>query len=264
MKLELIQNHPTHILNQYPLLFLHGAAGAAWNFSGYLNYLEQHQILAYAMSLRGHGLSEGDDVLEHAPMDDYVDDLVHVIKQLDEKPIVIGHSMGGAILQKSLADHQELMQAAVLLASANAKGIDPDSMLGFFYTSGTQFLRQIRIRFNEPTLGIDELLRRYVLSSRISIEAMRQLRMQLSKESKVIKKDLLKPYLPEDIELMIPVVVLGCTGDLIITKDKIEETAQRFQAKPFMIDGLSHFLMIDPEYERGIKALMTILEPYYR
>ncbi len=263
MKLELIQNHPSHITNTHPLLFLHGAAGAAWNFQGYLDYLEEKGVLAYAMSLRGHGMSDGDELVEHATMDDYVYDLIHVIEQLDEKPIVIGHSMGGAILQRSLKDHQELIHVAVLLSSANANGIDPSSPLGVFFSQGRDFLREMRQTLNEPKLGIDELLRRYVLSSRISEEEMKVLRAKLSKESKVIRKDLLKPFLPHDVIVHIPLLVVGCEGDLIITHDKLKETADRYQAPVHLIPGASHFLMIDPDYVSSIQALDTLLKPYY-
>ncbi len=263
MKLELIQNHPPHIINTYPLLFLHGAAGAAWNFQGYLDYLEGHGVLAYAMSLRGHGMSDGDDIVEHATMDDYVYDLIHVIEQLDEKPVVIGHSMGGAILQRSLKDHQSLMHAAVLLSSANANGIDPNSPLGIFFSQGRDFLRDMRVTFNEPKLGIDELLRRFVLSSRINEEEMKELRSKLSKESKIIRKDLLKPFLSQEVIVEIPLLVVGCEGDLIITHDKLKETADRYQTQVHMIPGASHFLMIDRDYQKSIEALDRLLKPYY-
>ncbi|RJX26003.1 MAG: alpha/beta hydrolase [Acholeplasma sp.] len=263
MKLELIQNHPLHIINRYPLLFLHGAAGAAWNFKGYLDYLETQGVFAYAMSLRGHGLSDGEDLVDHATMDDYVYDLIHVVEQLEEKPIVIGHSMGGAILQRSLKDHQELIHAAVLLSSANANGIDPNTPLGIFFSQGTQFLRDMRQTLNEPKLGIDELLRRYVLSSKITEEEMKVLRSKLSKESKVIKKDLLKPFLPLEVNISIPILVVGCLGDLIITPDKLEETAHRYQTIVHMIPGESHFLMIDKNYLESIQALNGLLRPLY-
>jgi len=54
---------------------------------------------------------------------DYVETLESQIKLISPAPVVIGHSLGGAILQKYMENHQ--LPAAVLLASLPPKGMPP-------------------------------------------------------------------------------------------------------------------------------------------
>lgn len=52
------------------------------------------------MSFRGHGQSDGYEKLHTYTMDDYVEDAYRVLQTFEQKPIIIGHSMGGAVVQK--------------------------------------------------------------------------------------------------------------------------------------------------------------------
>ena len=52
---------------------------------------------------------------------DFVDDVASVANSLPEAPVVIGHSMGGFVVQKYLESHDA--PAAVLVASVPPSGI---------------------------------------------------------------------------------------------------------------------------------------------
>src|ERR1700680_2733797 len=76
--------HPT------PLLFVHGAWHGSWCWN--------EHFLPY-----------------------FVADVKHIPRQLDRPPVLIGHSMGGLIVQKYLETHS--VPAAVLLASVPPAGV---------------------------------------------------------------------------------------------------------------------------------------------
>jgi len=52
---------------------------------------------------------------------DYVEDVAQVVGQLPEVPVIVGHSMGGLVVQKYLEKY--IAPAAVLLASVPVKGV---------------------------------------------------------------------------------------------------------------------------------------------
>lgn len=60
MRLELNVHKPTLVVHTTPILFVHGAWYGAVLHSP---YFVQHGFTAYAMSLRGHGMSEGRSVV---------------------------------------------------------------------------------------------------------------------------------------------------------------------------------------------------------
>ena len=120
MQLELIA-HAKDATRPAPILFVHGAWHAAWCWENFLPYFAQRGYAAYAVSLRGHGASAGRDKLcWHSAARGYVADVAQVAQTLDRPPILVGHSMGGYVVQKYLEQHTA---AAVLMASIPVSGI---------------------------------------------------------------------------------------------------------------------------------------------
>ena len=127
MKLEMISKYPLKSAHPIPLLFIHGTLHTASCWDVYfLDYFAQHGYAAYAVNLRGHGKSEGREKLRWTRIADFVEDVANVVQQLPSPPILIGHSMGGFIIQKYLEDHDA--PAAVLLSSASPAGLLPTAI----------------------------------------------------------------------------------------------------------------------------------------
>src|SRR5512138_1157577 len=101
MKLEMLSKYPSNGEFATPLLFIHGMLHGAWCWDvHFLDFFAQNGFAAHAINLRGHGNSEGQAKLRWTRIADYVDDLVNAVQQLPRPPILIGHSMGGFIIQK--------------------------------------------------------------------------------------------------------------------------------------------------------------------
>ena len=102
MKLEIISRYPSVDTHSTPLLFVHGALHGAWCWEvHFLDYFAQHGFAAHAVNLRGHGNSETRDSLRWTRIADYVQDLTNAAGQLPSLPILIGHSMGGFIIENT-------------------------------------------------------------------------------------------------------------------------------------------------------------------
>jgi pimeloyl-ACP methyl ester carboxylesterase len=67
--------------------------------SNFLPYFARHGYEAHAFSLRGHGLSEGHERLHTWRLADYVADLEKALQLCQCAPVLIGHSMGGMVIQ---------------------------------------------------------------------------------------------------------------------------------------------------------------------
>ena len=78
---------------------------------------------AHALSLRGHGSSGGGDTLYITSLADYQADVEQVAAQLPEPPVLIGHSMGAAIVELMMA--KGTVRAAALLAPIPPTGLLP-------------------------------------------------------------------------------------------------------------------------------------------
>src|SRR5512147_461618 len=124
MKLEIISRYPSDggDSRSPPLLFVQGALHGAWCWGvHFLDYFADHGFAAHAVNLRGHGQSDGPKSLRWTRIVDYVDDMKAAMRQLPGAPVLIGHSMGGFIIEKYLEDHSA--PAAVLLTTPPPSGL---------------------------------------------------------------------------------------------------------------------------------------------
>src|SRR3954464_761811 len=103
-----------------PVLFVHGYFATAAVFTNWLPFFANRGFPAYAVNLRGRAESRTVADLGRASIGDFVDDASAVARRLD-KPVVVGHSMGGLIAQ-CLAERGEV-RAAVLISPAPPRGI---------------------------------------------------------------------------------------------------------------------------------------------
>src|SRR5262249_25116172 len=81
----------------------------------FLGHFAARGYAAHALSFRAHGESEGRRQLHRCRIRHYVEDVATVAAALPSSPILVGHSMGGFVVQKYLETH--LAPAAFLLAS---------------------------------------------------------------------------------------------------------------------------------------------------
>src|SRR5512145_2168550 len=101
MSLETITRTPKNRTHKTPLLFVHGMWHGAWCWDEFfLPFFADAGYHVTALSLRGHAGSEGK--IAGSSIMDYVRDVEEVAKTLPTPPVLIGHSMGGFIVQKFL------------------------------------------------------------------------------------------------------------------------------------------------------------------
>jgi pimeloyl-ACP methyl ester carboxylesterase len=120
--LEVIDKGSTSREHPAPLLFVHGGCHSAWCWDqGFLDHFTDRGFRAVALSLRGYGRSSSDKSLHRCSMADFVEDVNAVAITLEAPPLLIGHSMGGFIVQHYLEKHHG--PAGVLMASIPPKGV---------------------------------------------------------------------------------------------------------------------------------------------
>lgn len=103
---------------------IHGMFGGPWCWDNYRNMFEGEGYRCISTTLPYHDMDpQGvpDPRLGTICLLDYVDALEQEIKQLDEKPILMGHSMGGLLAQ--MLGARGLAKAIVLIAPASPSGI---------------------------------------------------------------------------------------------------------------------------------------------
>jgi 3-oxoadipate enol-lactonase len=102
-----------------PLVFLHGIGGAARGWHGQLDYFGD-RYRAVAWDMPGYGGSAPLATVSIATLADALQDFLGQIGA--EKPILVGHSIGGMIVQQWLTKYPDMAAAVVLAQTSPAFG----------------------------------------------------------------------------------------------------------------------------------------------
>lgn len=104
-----------------PLILIHGAGGSFLSWHPRLRRLEEETV--YTLDLPGHGNSEG---AGRQSMQDYADDVWQfIVENQIQKPILVGHSMGGAIVLTLGLQHAEQLTGLALLGTGAKLRVSP-------------------------------------------------------------------------------------------------------------------------------------------
>jgi pimeloyl-ACP methyl ester carboxylesterase len=107
------------------IVMIHGMWGGAWYWENYKNFLEQRGFQCYTPTLRYHDMDpkdKPDPKLGTTSLQDYALDLEEYIRNLDQNPFLMGHSMGGLLAQ--ILGARGLARGLVLLTPASPSGIN--------------------------------------------------------------------------------------------------------------------------------------------
>jgi non-heme chloroperoxidase len=241
-----------------PLLFIHGGYCDGWCWTPYfLPYFAAHGYPAYAMSLRGHGASGGREALFVTGLDDYAADVEHVASQLPALPVLIGHSMGAAVVERLLGTRP--VRAAALLAPVPPAGLFVVASR-LAATRPDYLVHLANLDAGRLTSEVLRVLEPYYFSD-VEGEILQQAVWHLGFESPRALMDLslrLHWQLPERGGS--PVSVIGATGDRICTPDDVQATARHHGVAPIIVHGLAHMLMLERDWERPAHELLKWVE----
>ena len=246
MKLELLSRQPAGTARPTPLLFVHGAWHGAWCWAEhFLDDFAARGYAAHALSLRGHGGSEGCAQLRWTRFADYVADVAEVAARLPAPPVVIGHSMGGAIVQKYLETHAA--PAGILLAAVPPSGVLA-STLRLAARHPWAFL-QVNVRWSlYPLIQTPALAREAFFSAAVSDEDVRAYHAQLQDESFLAFLDMLAFNLPRPARVQTPLLVLGGAADTVFHPNEIEATARAYGTQATLFPDMAHDMMLEPSW----------------
>ncbi len=250
MYLDLVSRYPQTASKLPPLLFVHGSFtdGRVWDVY-FLPFFAEQGHEAHAISLRGHGRSDGRQQLPMWRLTDYVADLACAVGKLSQPPIVIGHSMGGMVVQKYLEASPRLT-GVVLMASVPPQGLFSSNLhMAIRYP----FLFQQMVLFSllGPNYGSIDMMRRLLFSPDMPTAKLYQFFEYMQAESQIVSMDMmgLNPLRLKPRQVKIPMLVLGAQRDVFISPTLLKETAQFYGADHHLFSNMAHAMMLEANWK---------------
>ncbi|MGD9619462.1 MAG: alpha/beta hydrolase [Mycolicibacterium sp.] len=244
--LEVIDKGRVSASHPVPILFVHGAWHAAWCWDEhFLDFFAARGYRALALSLRGHGGSATSKPLRKLSFADYLDDIVSVTQNLPGEPIIVGHSMGGFLVQRYLQSRTS--PAGILMASMPPSG---------YLASGLRWLKRHPWHFTKvtvtgrslPYVGTPALARERFFSAGTPEAIVRRHAARLQEESGRSGLDGIRD-LPKPKLVSAEMLVLGALDDGAVTQDEVRATAAAYRTQPEFFPGMGHDMMLEPGWE---------------
>lgn len=241
---------------KHPIVFVHGAWHGKWCWDKFFKpTFLSHGYEVVTFNLPGHEQPGKIKGINKFSIGDYVTALEKEVEKLDTLPIIIGHSMGGFVLQKFL--EKNTCKKAILLASVPPYGVLKTTLkflkkpyaypclLGFNLYGLVNSLEKSRDAFFSPTLPNSEL---------------EEYTNQLCSESYLAFLNMLFPRIKMNHHLKIPILVIGAKNDILFSEKEIKNTAKKYQAEFMMIDGIAHDMMLDVGQEKVSEQIIGWIE----
>jgi pimeloyl-ACP methyl ester carboxylesterase len=255
--LEVIEKGSVSEAHPVPLLFVHGVWHAAWCWDeNFLSFFADKGYRALAPSFRGHGNSPSNKPLWSLSISDYVEDVSSVADTLATPPVIIGHSMGGLVVQKYLEAHDA--PAAVLMTSVPPMG-NLGNALRWIREYPSHFVKMTLTGKALPYINPPELARERFFSPHTPEADVRKYAARLQEDSSRIGIDSLLLRLPRPKRVTAPILVLGADEDGAHTRKEILATARAYATQAEFFPDMGHNMMLEPGWAAVAERIDTWL-----
>lgn len=258
------------------ILCVPGICHGAWCFENFLKFFPDNGFDCFALSFRGHAGSMGHENLNKFGLSDYSEDIKECInyclyekKVMKSIPFLLGHSMGGAVVQNFIGKYANNIKGAILFAPATAGGMGIFEQIKPIFSdglwNGIKILNLINKNKPVPTAVMKKSA---FFSDRLSDEKIEYYNKLLHNESKKAISELGKAYTDNYNKDNIPVMVIGSYADAYFGKKSLKKTADSYKClkddtrkRLEILPDLCHDMMLDEEgWRESARVVLEFME----
>jgi pimeloyl-ACP methyl ester carboxylesterase len=236
-----------------PLLFVHGSFCAAWVWTRYfLPAFAQAGWHGAAISLRGHGNNEGAENINAFGITDFLEDIEDGARLFDTEPILVGHSLGGYLVQKYALERS--VRGQILLAAPSLMGLQNSSR--HIATRNPMLALQLGILMAfGPARANTGLITAALFTDRKEAEKMAGTMPALQRESSRVFLEANWPDFRSPTS-RIPTLALGGDEDDFVPEFDLRYEAQFWNGHSKVLHGVPHGVMVDPSWPLVAKEML--------
>jgi pimeloyl-ACP methyl ester carboxylesterase len=248
MHIEAIHTKPSSS-PKATIVLLHGVCFGAWywenNFQPWFT-AKGYEVIS--ISYRNHGNSEKKGSLKWRTINEYVEDVHSVVSNINGDVYLVGHSMGGFIVQHYLQKHPSAnIKKAVLLCTVPASGIGGATwqvMKAYPFS----FLKALFTFSFVPVFNTKRKAKKLMFAPYVSDELIDVVVPRMQDESFRAYLDMMLLNLPKAKPPGIPLLIIVGEEDYLINKTALAKNAKQLYASYEMMKG-GHNINLEEGWE---------------
>ena len=257
--IERISYLPKQRRFETPIVMQHGMWHAAWCWHLWQAQLAEWGWESHAISLPGHGKSPTQRNLKRCTLDYYLSFLRDEIERYPVKPILMGHSMGGALAQWYLKYIGDDLPAMVMVAPWVADSTIKDGLVPIV----------MRDPLIVPLMMAQWDTSSWVRNPRRAAEALispgayytpEELHARLDSESALVIYQHNPPFWEPPRNPATPILLLAGEKDAVVSERGLRRSAAIFQADYSVIENAAHNLMMESNWLDTVELIHNWLK----
>ncbi len=240
-----------------PILFVHGMWHSASCWRLWQELLAEWGWESISFSLPGHGGSPLQRPIVLSTLDYYLGFLKAEVDRMNKRPVMIGHDMGGALIQWYLKYVGDL-PAVVMAASWDSHSFLRDSMRHLFRLDPLGCVQMV-IHMSASPLIRNPLVTAKKLTTEGSVFDSDQLHTMIGQESALVMYQHNSPFWYPPTVVHTPVLWLAGEADAIIGEESSRKSATYYRADYVMVKNVGHDLMIERLFSPTVEMIHSWL-----
>ncbi len=252
--IEQIHYSPKHPRHKTPILMAHGMWHGARCWQAWQEILAEHGWESISYSLPGHGKSLLQRSLTRCTLAYYLAFVRDEINRLPRKPILMGHSMGGALSQWALKYVCDDLPAVILVAPWVSHAVLSDAPYRIIILDPIG-IAMMYVTWNANSwIRTPEIAAKKLITSG-AILTPDELRKQLTGESALVIFQHNPPFWSPAEKTTVPMLVLAGEKDAVVTVDGLRKSAAHYKADFLSVPEAGHNIMMEKSYRETVLAI---------
>lgn len=237
-----------------PVLMVHGMWHGAWTWQFWQELLARWGWESIAISLPGHGNSPVQRPIRRCTLDYYLGFVKAEVDRLERKPVLMGHSMGGALTQWYLKWAGDDLPAAVLVAPWVSHSALADAFLMFWRLDPVGCLQMFFSWSATPLVRSPQAAAQKLITPG-ALYTPEELHARLGPESGLVTFQHNPPWWRPPEKVRTPMLWIAGEKDAVVTEAGQSRSAAYYQADYAIIKDAGHNVMMERSYHETAEMI---------
>lgn len=252
--IERIIYRPKNPRYQIPLLMQHGMWHGAWCWQPWQALFAEWGWESIAYSLPGHGNSPVQRPIRLCTLDYYLGFVRDEIQRQPHRPVYLGHSMGGALVQWYFKYVNDDLPAAVLVSSWPRRTALIDGLRRLCLASPAAVLAMALRITAAPLVSTPKRAAKVLLGDK-ALWTPEELHAKLDPESALVLVQHHPPFWQPPKQIETPLLWLAAEKDAVIGRRHAKRSAEFFGTDYVEIKDAGHNLMMEHNFQQTAETI---------